>query len=268
MASSKNKVAYNLPSISPRKSGHKFSLYSEKEKQKILDNFAKVVDAKFMNVSASTLTDASKGLFMRHSSPKDLYIELRKIHDDGDVPLVKDDSLTTWCNVATELYGLKVKDILNLKHNETLSVVLFDRNVGEYTNDTLKKGEKYDPLKGMMKGTYTHNKNLQGTLQFEDGDLLDNFEWELNLGAILDDGKWFWGPYSLGCGEGCMKCGGGCKRITKKQLQNIDQEILVGWRGPSILRSNVKKLPKTVTYHDTWYDDYVPYKYKDWLHKK
>ena len=37
--------------------------------------------------------------------------------------------------------------------------------------------------------------------------------------------------------------------ITDTQLQNINKNILVGWRDPAILKSNIKKLPKIVTHY-------------------
>lgn len=248
-------------------SGGKYSLYTNEEKQEILDNYNKVVKANFTNVPHNVLLGAVKGLFLEDKkTDKELYNQLKEIHDNKDVPLIKDDSLSAWCNIATELYGLKVKDILNLEKGDKIDVVLFDRNVGDYMDGVVKKGQKYNPLRGVSKGKYTHDKNLQGTLQFYQGELLNNFEWELNVGSL--GRKYFWGPYN-NCLTTCNKeCEQKCNPVTSEQLKDINKEILVGWRGPAILKSNINKLPKKVTQYDTWYDDYAPYKYNDWLHKK
>ena len=83
-------------------------------------------------------------------------------------PLVHDDSLTSWCNIAAEKYGLTVGDILKMKKGQQIKVIFMDRNVGDYMEGT-KKGYKYNPKKeGLSYGTYIHKEGLTGKLTFDD----------------------------------------------------------------------------------------------------
>ena len=142
---------------------------------------------------------------------------------------------------------------------------------GPYQEGFHLSAEKFNPLKGVTTGKYIHNKDLQGTLKFDFGETLENFEWERNMGSLGSD--WYWGPLNS-CQNICNKkyceqiCTHKCSPVTDKQLKKLNKNILVGWRGPAILKSDAKKLPKKITYYDTWYDDYAPYKYHDWLNKK
>ena len=273
---------------------NKYSLYTTKEKEDIMTNYNKIINknlgdiCNFSNILKNNIKAASKGIYIGNKCDnqsdnetiKELYDSLIEVHEDKhklikDKPFIKDDSLTTWCNMATELYGLKIKDILKLKKGDKIDVVLMDRNVGDYMDGEVKRGQKYNPLKGVSKGKYIHDKGLHGVLKFDFGETLENFEWELNMGSL--GSNWYWGPYNS-CSTECKKdktakksgqiCTQKCTPITDAQLEKINKDILVGWRGPAILKSDAKKLPKKVTHYDTWYDDYAPYKYHDWLNKK
>ena len=108
----------------------------------------------------------------------------------------------------------------------------------------------------MTYGTYTHKDGLTGKLNFEEIGVIHNpFVWEINAKA-LGKNNYFWCPI-------CSANG-----VTKNNyLEKLDKNIYVGWRGPAIKSSNTKYLPKRVTHYDTWWDDYAPLRYNNYLKK-
>lgn len=136
-----------------------------------------------------------------------------------------------------------------MKFGQTMKVLFMDRNVGDYTDGS--KNKYFNPSKiGFTYGTYIHGENLTGLLQFYDmGVYHVPFTWEINVGVY--DKKLYWG--GIDC---CLK---GVKE------SDLNEHILVGWRGPSIDMKHMKNLPSKIRLYDTWWDDS---KYHDWLHKK
>lgn len=185
--------------------------------------------------------------------------------ENKNIPFIHEDSLSAWANQGVEKFGLTIRDIKNMKFGERMEIILMDRNSGE--NIPGEIGSKFMPtVHGFSIATYIHGDNLTGLLEFKNiGVVHAPFEWEINRAAVGD--KYFWGPLD-GCGSGCAQ-----KKKSKKQAQfnpdDLDPNILVGWRGPSIRMSDgLKYLPKYAVKYDTWWDDYVVFKYTDFLHKK
>lgn len=155
---------------------------------------------------------------------------------------------------AVSRFGLCIRDIVNMKFGEKKKVILMDRNVGDYIGDL--KGS-FDPAEvGFSYGTYIHGENLTGLLSFDDvGVIHAPFTWEINLAALGPDFL-YWGPLDSEC------CGS--KGV---KIQDLDPNILVGWRGPAIWRFHLADLPKKIRIYDTWWDDYGVSKYHNWLTK-
>ena len=164
---------------------------------------------------------------------------------------VNEDSLTAWVNRATELFHLTAGDIRAMKEGEQLEVMLFDRNLGDWM-DGRDAGETYDPTEeGINCGTYTHKAGLSGSLVFPDY-MNEDFTWEVNGYAVGT--KIFWRPLNdSNCGPDLNE-------------SNVLDAVPIGWRGPCIRKSDaLTYLPRSVTHYDTWYDDYVPYRYSNYL---
>jgi hypothetical protein len=117
--------------------------------------------------------------------------------------------------------------------------------VGDYTDN--KNLKSFNPSnEGFTYGTYIHGENLTGLLYFVDrGVIQAPFTWEFNVGVY--NKKLYWG------GIDC------CLKIIKES--DLDENILVGWRGPSINMKHMKDLPSKIKLYDTWWNDYGVSKY-------
>ena len=99
------------------------SMFTQKEKMEILGTIDKVTNSKkkIKDQPMSLLIKAAKGMYidhkhMRKQTKKEKMIQaIQDAVKEKQYPIVRDDSLTTWCNLAAEKYGLKVKDILALE---------------------------------------------------------------------------------------------------------------------------------------------------------
>ena len=119
-------------------------------------------------------------------------------------------------------------------------------------------GEKYDPLKiGLTYATYVHGDGLSGLLMLDEITQPDFFTWEINR-ASLSKHDFFWGPLDMS------------KFLRPHEFKSLklDPKIRVGWRGPALRRSDAEKLPRKLTYYDTWWDDYGVMRYHDLMRKK
>lgn len=180
--------------------------------------------------------------------------QIRESKSDNKL-CINEDSLTAWVNRATELFCLRASDIRAMKKGEQLEVVLFDRNLGDYMHGTAVNST-YDPIKGCQPAVYTHRSGLSGSLLFPDIKYTnEDFEWEVNGHAV--GSRWFWRPLN--------QYDHSYEDINLKE-PDIADAVPVGWRGPCIRKSDaLKYLPQSVTHYGTWYDDYVPFRYDNYL---
>mgnify|MGYP000998771024 CR=1 FL=1 len=244
-------------------------MFSKTQKTKILKTFNENKNKTISQITKKKLQDVAIGIYLnpqliKKKSKIQLYNSLMEIVEENDTPIVHDDSMTTWGNLASEKYGLEIQDILKLKKNTVLNVIFFDRNVGDYMHGT-KKGTKYDPRKkGLSYGKYTHYGGLVGKLEFVDiGVVHDPFIWEINLAAM--NKKLFWGPIPIPDICKNQLTTNELIKKYKKKWEKMNQKIKVGWRGPSISVQSSKKMFKKVTHYDNWYNDYMPFRKHNFL---
>lgn len=262
-----------LQNINQTGGGKQYVMIDKKQRDEIKENYNNIITSKkpCKSFPLDNIQKAVSGINLSAHIETDknyLCSQIKEKNLDKNYPMIHEDSLTAWANQATENYALTIGDIMKMKFGETMNVLFIDRNAGE--NIPVKKGEKFDPTKyGLTTATYIHGENLTGLLKFEeDGIIYAPFQWEINR-AALDENDFFWGPIDLD--ESC--CAPKTKKSAKKRkpinINDLNKNILVGWRGPGINMINVKKyMPKYVTYYDTWWDDYVVFRYKDYLNKK
>lgn len=131
------------------------------------------------------------------------------LKEENEPIIIHEDSMTAWINNATDKYALTVKDISKLKFGDKLDVVFFDRNIGDYSFGK-PAGEKYNPIRGLTPATYIHADGLMDLIKFVDINIVQEFEWEINLAAVRI--KMFWGPADV-------------------EIKDLNPKILVGWRG-------------------------------------
>lgn len=238
--------------------GKKFTLLTEKEKKDIMEKYNTIIDGNksCMKYPKKYVEDASKGMYLNedhlsNKSQKSLCHNIKDVKKRESIPFVHNDSLTAWCHQAVINHGLEVGDILKMKFGDKMDVILIDRNVGEHTSVT-KKGTKYDPTKdGLVYGTYIHSEDLCGILEDNDGFIHTPFKWEIN-GASLGKDYCFWQPIP-----------------DEIDIKKLNPKIKVGWRGPSLRKIDaIKYLPRQVTHYNDWWNDYVPFKYNDFLKLK
>src|SRR5690348_8858561 len=72
-----------------------------------------------------------------------------------------------WDQLSYDKYALTIKDILNLKRGEQITVLTMDRNVWDCLTDCVK-GQSYKPTELLADSwaIYTHEENLRGKLLF------------------------------------------------------------------------------------------------------
>lgn len=263
-----------------KRKGKNWILFTNKEKQDIMNIYNKIIKdkKKCMSYSKKDLDCVSKGMFLKnqHNTKFKICDNLIQAFEKKTEPIIQNDSLTAWCNKGVELYGLEIRDILKMKKGDKIDVVLMDRNIGDYMDGT-KKGTKYNPLKeGLVYAVYTHNDALNGVLYMKNTEqTFNNFKWELNVASL--GSKWFWGPLKQcyngmdgmdgmnGINEMCGKCD---ELTSMVDIKKLDPKIKVGWRGPAIRLTDAKQyLPKTVKHYDNWWNDYSPFRYRDYLNK-
>lgn len=227
---------------------HKFRLFTKAEEKQILQDFSDIANTPekeaLKNFPRKKFVSAISGMNFHvkdNMKTKELYQQIKEMYNKKQYPMIHNDSLSAWCNQAAEQYGLEIRDILDMKPGEEYKVIFIDRNVGEYTNGKL--GKKYYPKKeGFTYATYRHEKGLRGTLKMNSQNEFECFEFEINGGC----NGCFWGPIP-----------------KNKYYKDYSKTTKVGWRGPSILFSDLKHLPKYFVHYDTVWDDYPDYRHKD-----
>ncbi len=221
-------------------------MFSSKEKQAIRQAIQEITHN--AHVSKKTTALALRGMFGRRDSKKADIEEIFRALDKNQDPIIHDDSTSGWMHLAVSQFGVTVGDIRKMDFGQKMKVVLMDRNVGDYTNGIKKT--LFNPAKvGFSYATYIHGENLTGMLLFDDGVCHVPFVWEINVGVF--DPLSYWG----GLAEGLTHA-------------DLDDNILVGWRGPAINAKDLSLLPRSIRLYGTWWDDYGVSKYNDWLHKK
>jgi hypothetical protein len=227
----------------------KATMFTKQEKEKIRHAIEKVI--KNPKSSKTTWKTALIGMYGHKKESMDPRTLFDAIQNNQD-PIIHDDSTSGWMHQAVSKFGLTVGEIRSMKFGEKMNVLLMDRNVGDYTSG-LKKSN-FNPLKlGFSYATYIHGENLTGILHFYKlGVKHVPFTWEINVGA-LPNNTLYWG---------------GIECCAKLKEENVDNKILVGWRGPAINMKHLSHLPKRIKLYNTWWDDYGVSKYSDWLHKK
>uniref|UniRef100_A0A6C0CAL7 Uncharacterized protein n=1 Tax=viral metagenome TaxID=1070528 RepID=A0A6C0CAL7_9ZZZZ len=230
----------------------KFVLFTEAKKKKILRDFYDIVKDKqaIKNYPIEKFVSALSGTFNNGSdkTKKGMYQQIMDIHKTKVLPIIKEDSFTAWVNQATEQYGLEVRDIMAMEFGQKIKVILFDRNLGEYFGK-YNVGDKINPRnEGCTYAEYIHGEGITGMLcMYEMGIVHAPFTWELNHGC----GGCFWGPLN-----------------EEDDISKLNPRTKVGWRGPCIDAKDAKFLPKTITFYDTWWNEYCPYRYDNYLKVK
>ena len=237
--------------------GGKFVMFTKKERINIMKNYNDIIkgDKKCEQYPMNKVMKGAKGMYvypkyiLKEKGKKELCGQMYDGNKKKQEPIVHENSMTAWGNYAAEKYGLEIRDIIKMKPGQKMKVLLLDRNVGDYMHGT-KKGTKYDPKKkGLSYATYTHTKGLTGKLDMYDvGVIHDPFTWEINSKSI---GGSFWCPID------CAK--------KDVDIMKLNPRTKVGWRGPAIRKVDAKYLPKNVVHYDTWWDDYMPFRYQDFL---
>lgn len=141
--------------------------------------------------------------------------------------LIPENSLTAWCNLAVENFGLTIGEVKKMKKGEIHQVLLFDRNLGDKFSP--KHGETYNPIKSITTATYIHDQGLCGRLEFHEIDVVYE-DWQWGFNSPLEN-EYFW-------------------NIRENiDVDNLDDDEYIGWRGPAILAKYLEYLPKEVTYN-------------------
>lgn len=162
------------------------------------------------------------------------------------------DSLTVLINEVVEKHALKVSDINALRPGETIKVILFDRNIGDYLHG-MKAGtviRTKDYIHENHLAEYTHS--VTGKLYMHSiGETFNNWTWEVNL--AYKDPNYYWGPADALTRVGPL---GGKNNESVKRLSEVPGEVKVGWRGPAILYKNLADMPESFVHYDRCCDDY------------
>lgn len=238
-----------------------FVMFSQEERDNIMKDYNEITkgDKEYSTYSLLKLANATQGMYLisgidqeenlsEDELKKILCNTIKKSYSNGDDPIVHEDSMTAWGNRAVELFGLEIGDIIKMKAGDKIKVCIMDRNVGDYMIGT-NVGTKYDPTKeGMEYGTYIHKEGLSGIMTFEQSGRRE-FTWEINNKPY---GGLFWDVID-----------------SKTNIYELDPKTKIGWRGPAITQTNAKKyMPKTVTHYGTWWNDYLVWRYTDFLNMK
>lgn len=230
-------------------------MFSHWKKQQIAHAFEKYATASNPQaLPKALLSQAASGVLVNdrdraRRTKKQLLDKLQDISSTNF--MVNDDSTSAWMYIAITKFGLNAGDIRNMTFGQEMRVLFMDRNVGDYTDNSILKA-KFDPsVHIFMHGTYVHGEGLTGLLRFDNGVIHAPFDWEVNMPALLpakasNDDSPYWCP------------------LDSCQQQDVPDDILVGWRGPAIDMVHMSELPSFIRVYGTWWDDYGVNKYHDW----
>lgn len=147
-----------------------------------------------------------------------------------------------WIDMAYH-YKLKIRDVMNMKNGDTMTVLVLDRNVGDVSVQANPENVVIDPYYFFRYNfaTYIHDSGLKGTMTYhwQDEDYKDDdFEFDIEYTPHS------WYPLENG-------------RLPKRDPQggagfNFPREISwtefpidtgIGWRGPMVLYQYLNYLP-------------------------
>lgn len=150
-----------------------------------------------------------------------------------------------WYNKSKK-YWLTINDIIKLKPNDKIVLLSLHRNVLDIPYDTLKDNKLYKPEVFFKdsKDTYVHKKDLVGDLKFDRG-----MEKDITFDVEYKKGSWY--PFSNGYlpakdSQGRFKLLGKKTHWTK-----FNKKTHIGFRGPIMLWSDLKKMPKIYKVNDS-----------------
>lgn len=200
-------------------------------------------------VTDEELRVAASGILLDEDQVYDLsrnklFIMLKDAYANDSEPGIHHDSITNIANQSAEAFGLTIADIQAMKPGETMDVIFFDRNVGDYLDGELERGERLPLISGVKRAAsfakYTHgNDNLMGKIDFVNyGEVNDQFQWELNRARAVRPG--YWGPLQ-----------------KNESWSDFHPNTHVGWRGPAVRVSDLKKLKlKYMKHYGNYWNDY------------
>lgn len=151
-------------------------------------------------------------------------------------------SIDEWIK-QTKPHHLRIKDIMNLQIGQKLEVYHLDRNLIDCVeNDSgLKPHITYPPERFLENSvaTYTHNNELNGNIFFPE--INQDMEFEFHI----EFNKNHW--YPLTNGRLPLTDDQGFSDFGEKSGWHWSQfplDTRIGWRGPMIVTSKIKMLPK------------------------
>tara|TARA_Y100000996_G_scaffold136444_1_gene103734 strand:- start:1457 stop:2254 length:798 start_codon:yes stop_codon:yes gene_type:complete len=154
-------------------------------------------------------------------------------------------------------YWLKIDDVLKLKHNETISLIMLDRNVLDVVLNSNKMNKVYTATHFFrnQKALYTHDVELYGKLRLI-GHKESKIEWKFDKGEgfHIQYAKDNWYPL---INDYLPKYGDtGPLLNIQTHWKEFDVNTPIGWRGPLIKWSNIEKIGKI--WYDETKDEYIP----------
>jgi len=138
--------------------------------------------------------------------------------------------------------AITIETISKLKKGDTLDLLVFDRNVCDIAFDNNEEGKAVNPQEFFRenKMVYTHDANLKGIMSWPYG--IYNKEFEIEY---IED-RWF--PLINGClpptDPKSYNNPQGSTHTVPKPWQEFPVTTRVGWRGPMVIFSKLKDLPK------------------------
>lgn len=88
-------------------------IFTKEERDAIKKDFDEVSNKK--QVTAKELSNALRGTLTCECNKERLHEIMKDIKKNKQEPFIHNNSLTAWCNIAAEKYGLAIKDILKMK---------------------------------------------------------------------------------------------------------------------------------------------------------
>jgi len=154
-------------------------------------------------------------------------------------------SLDDWLDANSDMHGLRISDIVKLKKGNKLDVLVVDRNFYDFIMEKASgRPKKATTLLAPQRGTYTHNKNLEGslTIHYPSGDISvndGNFEFE-----VLVKEAEMWYPLMRGKLDETLSQG----RVRPRWVpwSNLPESTHIGYRGYMLPWAVVRRAPPLI----------------------